>query len=225
MRLEELSRNRPDTATVFAEIDDAVADVDRLIAIFNALLRLSELETGARRAGFVSVDLAAVAAQAVELYEPMAEARAMALRYQGGGDAIVLGDPVMLAQSVANLIENALKFGHGGGEIIVTTGRVGDSIEMAVADNGPGISDAEKRKVTERFYRGDASRGTPGLGLGLSLAEAIARLHGGELMLGDNHPGLRATLRFSAGRWGSLRQINALRARSGSLGETFRALG
>lgn len=121
---------------------------------------------------------------------------------QHGDLAEVQGDPYMLAQSIANLIENALKFVPRGGRILVSTARGSDHVELAVADDGPGISDAEKLKVTERFYRGDASRGTPGLGLGLSLVAAVARLHGGDLILADNHPGLRAMLRISAGEPG-----------------------
>ena len=96
---------------------------------------------------------------------------------------------------MSNLIDNALKYGQKSGTIaVVATQRMDKAIEIAVSDDGPGIPDEEKRKVTERFYRRDASRGTPGVGLGLSLVAAVAKLHGGSLKLRDNNPGLRATL-------------------------------
>ncbi|WP_455281030.1 sensor histidine kinase [Cupriavidus necator] len=101
----------------------------------------------------------------------------------------------MLAQAVGNLIDNALKYAQKSGTITVEASRRPDgAVVIAVSDDGPGIPDEEKHKVLERFYRGDASRSTPGVGLGLSLVAAVAKLHGGALELTDNHPGLRATL-------------------------------
>jgi signal transduction histidine kinase len=194
-RLEELSLNRPPPNEIFAEIEAAVADVDRVIRIFNALLRLTEIDMGMRRAGFVQVDAARVAAEAVEFYLPAAELKDVTLSFRHIGLAPLSGDPLLLAQAISNLIDNALKYVHHNGTIIVDVLRREDrAIEIAVADDGPGITDAEKTKVVERFYRGDASRGTPGVGLGLTLVEAIARLHGGVLELADNHPGLRAKI-------------------------------
>jgi signal transduction histidine kinase len=118
----------------------------------------------------------------------------------------VAGDPVLLAQAIGNLIDNALKFAPANGGITVATAqRPGGAVEIAVSDDGPGIPDAEKPRVSQRFYRGDASRGTPGVGLGLTLVEGVARLHSGVLELADNkpglrlRPGLRATLVISAG--------------------------
>jgi two-component system OmpR family response regulator len=103
--------------------------------------------------------------------------------------------PLLVAQATSNLIDNALKYGQKNGTIaVMATQRADKAIEIAVSDDGPGIPDGEKRKVTDRFYRADASRGTPGVGLGLSLVAAVAKLHGGSLTLSDNHPGLRATL-------------------------------
>jgi signal transduction histidine kinase len=194
-RLEELSLTRPAPAETFAEIEGAVADVDRVMRIFNALLRLSEIDTGARRSGFVQVDAARVAAEVVEFYEPAAEQKGVAFRFQADGAAAVAGDPVLLAQALSNLIDNSLKCVPSRGSISVEVGRRTDgSVEIAVADNGPGIDEADRPKATERFFRGDASRGTPGVGLGLSIVEAVAKLHGGVLQLLDNHPGLRAQM-------------------------------
>jgi signal transduction histidine kinase len=191
-RLEELSVARPDAQRTFTEIEAAVADVDRVIGIFNALLRLAEIDTGARRSGFVPVDVDKLASDVVEFYQPVAELKGVDLAFESSGAPTVLGDPLLLTQAIANLIDNALKYGPRDGTIAVTARLGPGSVEVAVSDRGPGIPDGEKAKVTERFYRGDASRGTPGVGLGLSLVAAVARLHGGKLELGDNHPGLQA---------------------------------
>ena len=203
-RLEELSLTRPAPAQTFAEIEAAVADVDRVMRIFAALLRLAELDTGARRSGFVRLDASKVAAEVVEFYEPAAEQKGVAFSFASRGEAAVAGDPVLLAQALSNLIDNSLKCVPERGAISVEVGRRSDgAVEIAVADNGPGIAAADKPKATERFFRGDASRGTPGVGLGLSIVDAVARLHGGVLELLDNHPGLKArmVLPVTDGRW------------------------
>ncbi len=194
-RLEELSLTRPAAEETFQEIDAAVSDVDHVIRIFNALLRLAEIDAGTRRSGFVEVDVADLAAKAVEFYLPAAELENRSFVFREGGPVLVRGDRVLLAQAINNLVDNALKYVGKGGRIAVEAIRRPDgTVTLSVADNGPGIPDAEKPKVTQRFYRGDASRGTPGMGLGLSLVEAIAKLHGGSLELADNHPGLRARM-------------------------------
>src|ERR1700722_12997126 len=198
-RLEELSLIRPSPQQTYAEIDGAVADVDRVIRIFDALLRLAEIDAGLRRSGFVAVDAADLAATAVEFYAPAAELKGIALTFRTEGSTAAAGDPVLLAQALSNLIDNALKFTPNDGRIDVSVqSRSGGSVEISVADNGPGIDDAEKAKVVERFYRGDSSRGTPGVGLGLSLAQAVAKLHGSTLELSDLNPGLRVLLTIPA---------------------------
>src|SRR5882757_10080922 len=193
-RLEELSLIRPSTEETYAEIDGAVADVDRVIRIFDALLRLAEIDAGMRRSGFVSLDVSDLAANAVEFYEPAAELKSIDLKFRSNGPLLVSGDPVLLAQALSNLIDNALKYAPQHGSIEVAVQRHGATAEISVSDNGPGIDELEKAKVVQRFYRGDASRGTPGVGLGLSLVQAVAKLHGSQLELRDNGPGLRAVL-------------------------------
>ncbi len=199
-RLEELTLTRPAPAETFAEVDAAVADVDRVIRIFNALLRLAEIDTGARRSGFVPVDAAAVAAEVVEFYEPAAEEKGVAFTFASEGVAAVAGDPVLLAQALSNLIDNSLKCVAEHGAISVHVAQRADgAVEIAVADDGPGITAADKPRATERFFRGDTSRGTPGVGLGLAIVDAVAKLHGGALHLIDNHPGLRAQMVLPVG--------------------------
>jgi signal transduction histidine kinase len=194
-RLEELALIRPPPEQTFAEIDGAVADVDQVIRIFDALLRLAEIDAGLRRSGFVALDAADLAENAVEFYAPAAELKGIDLAFRSDGPASVSGDPVLLAQALSNLIDNALKYAPQNGAIEVGVIKRGDgTAEISVSDNGPGIADQEKNKVVERFYRGDASRGTPGVGLGLSLVQAVAKLHGSALELSDGNPGLRAAL-------------------------------
>jgi signal transduction histidine kinase len=194
-RLEELALIRPPPEEAYAEIDGAVADVDRVIRIFDALLRLAEIDAGMRRSGFVALDVSDLAANAVEFYAPAAELKNIDLLFRSEGPLPVSGDPVLLAQALSNLIDNALKYAPINGTIEVSVRkRSDDTAEVSVSDNGPGIAESEKCKVVERFYRGDASRGTPGVGLGLSLVQAVAKLHGRVLELSDRSPGLRVTL-------------------------------
>lgn len=194
-RLEEISVTRSSSIETSGEIDSAIADVDRVIAIFNALLRLAEIDSGMRRSGFVEVDITRLASDATEFYQPVAEMNDITLAFRSCGSLTASGDPLLLAQAIGNLIDNALKYAQQNGAIAVEARRRSDQIvEIVVSDDGPGIPDQEKTRVIERFYRSDASRATPGVGLGLSLVAAVARLHGGSLELGDNHPGLRATL-------------------------------
>jgi len=194
-RLEELSLTRPPPEQTFTELEAAVADVDRVIRLFNALLRLAEIDSGMRRSGFVQLDMAEVAANAVEFYQPAAELKSCALTITSNGPAPIRGDPVLLAQALGNLIDNALKYTPEGGTIRVDVRRgASHSVGVTVSDSGPGIPDSDRTKVIERFYRGDASRGTPGVGLGLSLVDAVARLHGSSLRFEDNNPGLRVVM-------------------------------
>src|SRR5229473_5840779 len=157
-RLEELALIRPPPEQTYAEIDGAVADVDRVIRIFDALLRLAEIDAGMRRSGFVTLDVADLAANAVEFYEPAAELKSIDLTFRSNGALLVSGDPVLLAQALSNLIDNALKYAPQHGSIEVAVARHGANAEISVSDNGPGIDELEKAKVVQRFYRGDASR-------------------------------------------------------------------
>ncbi|WP_313178534.1 ATP-binding protein, partial [Massilia sp.] len=193
-RLEELAITRPDTDETYAEIDAAITDIDRVMRIFQALLRLAEIDSGSRRNGFVEVDLARLGEEVTEFYAPVAELKEIALGFEAGEELTVVGDPVLIAQALSNLVENALKYAPEQGTIAVAAQRAPNGLALSVVDNGPGIAEDERPKVVERFYRVDGSRGTPGVGLGLSVVSAVARLHGGTLALEDNAPGLRATL-------------------------------
>jgi signal transduction histidine kinase len=194
-RLEGLLRRPGNSEEAAEELSAAMADIDRLIGVFNALLRLAELDSGLRRAGFTDVDLTALVEEAVELYGPSAEARGITLQCQAMPGLRIAGDRQLLAQAIGNLLDNAVKYTPPGGQITVSA----EAGTISVADSGPGMTADDRARAPQRFYRGDASRsGVGGFGLGLSLVEAIARLHGGGLVLEDNAPGLRACLKVPA---------------------------
>lgn len=194
-RLEELSLTRPGRERTYAELEGAIGDVDRVIAIFNALLRLAEIDTGARRSGFLPIDVTTIVEDVAEFYLPVAESRQRILVAQGKQHLFMKGDPLLLTQAIGNLIDNALKYSPEHGEVTVTCGRDADGcVFIEVSDNGAGIPEDELSKVQQRFYRCDASRGTPGMGLGLSVVAAVAKLHNGRLSLCNTATGLRATL-------------------------------
>jgi signal transduction histidine kinase len=178
-----------------AEVEAGMADIDKLIRTFNALMRLTQIETGARQSGFRQMDLPDVVAETVEFYQHAAEQKGLDLAADIPGHFAFTGDPSLIAQAVANLIDNAIKYTPSGGRVgVALRADEGGAAAIVVQDNGPGIPDVEKPKVTTRFYRGDPARSTAGAGLGLSLVAAIAALHGGALTLTDNGPGLCAKL-------------------------------
>ncbi len=189
-----------------AAIDRAVADLDQCFAIVTALLRIGEIDSGQRRSGFATVPLRALASGLVELYEPVAEAAGHRLLLEPGTEAAVAGDPGLLGEALANLVDNAIKFSRPGGLIALGVNGRGDDVVLRVADGGIGIAPEERAAVLRRFYRSDKSRHIGGSGLGLSLVAAIARLHGARLAVlgGDGSvasgPGTVVELVFAAQR-------------------------
>ena len=166
-----------------------------MIAVFNALLRLADIDSGSRLSGFRDIQIREVAAEVAELYGPVAEEKSISLELDVPLDLEAYGDPFLVAQAIGNLIDNAVKFCPSGSSVKVAAGRDADkTIHITVSDNGPGIADEEKSLVTDRFYRGGTSRGTGGIGLGLSLVAAVARLHGGGVTFCDGKPGLIARI-------------------------------
>jgi signal transduction histidine kinase len=158
-------------------------------------LRLAEIDSGARLAGFREVRLCEIAADVADLYGPLAEDKAIDLTWDVPDQLTVWGDPQLLAQAIGNLVDNAVKYGASPGHVALTAARQPDGpIEIAVSDDGRGIPDSEKPLAAERFYRGEAGRDAGGTGLGLSLVAAVARLHGGHVALRDASPGLIAVI-------------------------------
>ncbi len=197
-RLEDAAIHASSEAELRAAIDRAMCDLDGVVGVFQALLRISEIEAGARRSAFAGFDLAPVLNDLAELYDAAAEERAQSLAVQIPPALPAFGDRDMIQQAVANLLDNAVKFSPGGTTVRLEARVVGGSIEIVVADQGPGIPPADRARASERFFRGEAARSTPGSGLGLSLVQAVAQLHGGVLVLDDAGPGLRATITLSA---------------------------
>ena len=196
-RLEMALRSEAPTAERNAAVEQAIEEADGLIATFNALLSIAEAQSGRSPAEMAELDLGALVADATDLYEPLAEERGVTLETAAAGEARVPANRQLLFQALANLIDNALKYAPAGGSVRVWAGRGPDGPELGVADRGPGIAEADRTRVIEPFVRLDQSRGTPGSGLGLSLVDAIARLHGATLRLEDNGPGLKARLVFT----------------------------
>jgi signal transduction histidine kinase len=193
--LERAHRRAASAEESGAAVAEAIAEARSILATFNAMLRIAEVESGARRAGFTTVDLARIAADVTDLYEPLAEGKnlALALEAEGPSPAEMSGDPSLLFEALGNLVDNAIKFTPAGGRVTVRV-LAGQRLGLAVADTGPGIPPAEREIVLRRFYRAEKSRHTPGSGLGLSLVAAVARLHGLRLAIEDAGPGCRVTL-------------------------------
>lgn len=187
-------------------LEKVIGDADSMIAIFNALLMIARAEAGAGREGMTDFDLADVASDVGELYEPVAENGDVAFVGVIESGLVVHGSRELIGQALANLVDNALKYGINEGRcggdrrIELTACRRGLVIEVAVADRGEGILADDRQRVTDRFVRLENSRSRPGTGLGLSLVAAVVRLHGGELRIEDNEPGLRIVIALAAVR-------------------------
>jgi signal transduction histidine kinase len=196
-RLEESAARLSAQGAQASEIERAIAETDQLIGTFNALLLIAETDAGTTRAAMSALDLGEVAADVVELYEPLAEEKKVALSLMPGPSVVVEGNRSLIAQALANLVDNAIKYTPAGGRVRIRAAVTGDGVDLSVADSGPGIPEADRPRVTERFVRLEASRNSPGTGLGLSLVAAVAHFHNAELVLEDNVPtGLKAVLRF-----------------------------
>lgn len=178
-------------------LDQAANEIRQINSTFDALLRIAQIEAGARRERFVAVDLSTTFERIRDAYVDVADERQQSLiiEWQPALPRID-GDADLLVQLCANLVENALRHGPPGTRVTLSARRLGDTVEMVCADDGPGIPDSERDKVFERLYRIDKSRSTPGSGLGLSLVKAIVELHRASITLAHNNPGMRVVVRF-----------------------------
>jgi signal transduction histidine kinase len=196
--LEEARMHKRSAAYYKQAIDAAVAESDQLLATFTALLRIAQIEAGSRKAGFTRVDLCPLLQRVAEAYAPVAEDEGKELAVHAASGIEVNGDSDLLLQMFSNLVENAIRHTPRGARIAIDLAAKDAGAVAVVADNGPGIPDAHREKVFERFFRLDRSRTTPGNGLGLALVAAVAEIHGVRLSLHDNRPGLRTVLAFPA---------------------------
>ncbi len=200
-RCEQALRSTKGEAEYRAALESTIEESDELIRTFDALLMIARAESGHARDDMTEFDAAEIARDVSELYEPLADEKGLALKVDASTAAPVHGNRELVSQALANLVDNAIKYAEPDGkhngmpaEIVVKTGSEGERITLSVEDRGPGIPEADRGRVVERFVRLEESRSKPGSGLGLSLAAAVARLHGGELKLEDNHPGLRSII-------------------------------
>ena len=179
-------------------IGNTIADLDAVLRIFASLTRIAQIEAQTRKQAFCKVDLVEIVGKVVELYDAAAEQDGTRLAVAGERQVIVVGDPDLIFDAIANLVDNAIKHGRAGGNVVVTCEIIGGSPVVSIADDGPGIPADERGHVFKRFYRLEGSRVAPGNGLGLSLVAAVARLHGGRIEMFDNSPGLTLRLWLSA---------------------------
>ena len=189
-------------------MEGMIEESDGLIRTFDALLMIARAESGQARDNMVEFDAGEIVRGVSELYEPLAEEKGLTLRAEAPEPAAVKGNRELLSQALANLVDNAIKYARPASrsasseasapEIVVGARREGDRVLLTVADRGPGIPAADRARAVERFVRLTPDPAEPGSGLGLSLAAAVARLHGGELTLEDNAPGLRVVIALPA---------------------------
>ena len=199
---EEALRSAKSEPDYREALEATIEESDGLIRTFDALLMIARAESGQGREEMADVDAAEIVRGVADLYEPVADDRGLGISIDAPQPVPVRGNRELISQALANLVDNAIKYAETGpagvngapAPIEITARGEGDRILLCVADHGPGIAPADRGRVVDRFVRLERSRSQPGSGLGLSLASAVAHLHGGELRLEDNKPGLRAVL-------------------------------
>lgn len=192
LRLRTAAQDASISLSQKKHIEDAILEIDELIAVFEKLLQIAEAEAGARRIDFEPVTLVSVISEVVEFYEVVAEVQNARISVDLVGNPVVVGDPDLLASAIANLVDNALKYGGSGAQVMIRTEVTRDHVRLTVEDNGPGIPEQELSKLGSRFFRLD--RNTAGHGLGLASVVAIVSLHGGRIMFEPATPGLKVLL-------------------------------
>ena len=196
-RLEKAYHGHRNGEADQALIGDTIADLDAVLRIFSSITRIAQIETQARKGGFRSVNLVEIVNDVVELYDAAAEQDGTRLTVAGDGEVMATGDRDLIFDAISNLVDNAIKHGRAGGEVVVKAENIDGRPVISIADDGPGIPAEEYEHVFKRFYRLERSRYAPGNGLGLSLVAAVARLHDARIEMLDNSPGLKFRLWFS----------------------------
>ena len=199
-RLERVREDACSPDDYAVAVEAAIGDCDHLLAMFAALLRIAQIEAGARRAGMHAVDLADLLEKIAGLYEPVMDDTGHPFEVALARNLRLSGDPQLLTRLFGNLLDNAIRHTPAGSRISFHAEQGERGVRVVVADEGPGIPEEDRARVFRRFYRREQSRTTPGSGLGLSLVAAIAELHGAEVLLEDNAPGLRAVIEFPLAR-------------------------
>ena len=197
-RLEQAYHRQRDSDDDQSLISDTIADLDAVLRIFSSLTRISQIEAKVQKSAFRTVNLTEIGSEIVELFDAASEENGGHLSLVGNQPVLVTGDKDLLFDALANLVDNAIKHGRAAGRVVVEISNTDGEAVISVADDGPGIPANEYQNVLKRFYRLERSRHTPGNGLGLSLVEAVARLHTARIEMLDNLPGLKIQLRFPA---------------------------
>jgi len=193
-RLEKATYDRRDSGRTL--ISDTIADLDGVLGMFSSLLRISQIEAGDRTAAFRAIDLAEIVGEVVELFDAAAEEKGVILDVAGEPSVMVNGDRDLLFDALSNLVDNAIRHGRKGGKVLLGVRMIGGAATFSITDDGPGIPVDQRQHVFKRFYRLERSRGTSGYGLGLSLVDAVARLHGATIEMVEKEPGLEFRLGF-----------------------------
>jgi signal transduction histidine kinase len=179
-------------------LDKSVGELDDILGMFSAILRVAQIESGSRRSGFQHVCLSTLVADICDTFGPAFEEDGHILRHQIEPDLWINGDQELVTLSLANLLENASTHTPLNSSITVSLHKSRGGIELDVSDDGPGVPEGERKRIFQRFYRLETSRTTAGNGLGLSIVAAVADLHKAEINAGDNHPGLKVAILFPA---------------------------
>jgi signal transduction histidine kinase len=206
-RAEEALRSGKNEADYRAALEATIEESDELIRTFNALLMIARAESGQASTPMIEFDAADIVRGVGELYDPLADEKGLTLKIEAGATLPARGNRELVTQALANLVDNAIKYARPlaaeangmPADVVIAASGEGDRIRLSVSDHGPGVSAGDRERVVQRFVRLEQSRSEPGSGLGLSLASAVAHLHGGELRLEDNGPGLKATLDLPRG--------------------------
>ncbi len=177
------------------KIEDLLSEADQMLNTFNALLRIARIENEKQRSRFTDIDLSNIAEDVIDFYEPLMEERGIK-NFKKLETAPMYGDRDLLFQTLANLLDNAIKFTPNGSTISISSHLENGKAVLTLHDSGPGISESEQNKIFDRFYRGESSRHTPGNGLGLSLVKAVVDLHEGAISLENAENGLTVRLIF-----------------------------
>ena len=201
-RAEEALRSSKGESDYRAALEGTIEESDELIRTFNALLLIARAESGHASTPMAEFDAAEITRGVGELYDPLADDKGLTLRVEADATLPMRGNRELVTQALANLVDNAIKYARpyvaetdaNAADVMVEAHEDGDRIRLSVSDRGPGVPAGDRERVVQRFVRLEQSRSEPGSGLGLSLVSAVAHLHGGELRLDDNGPGLKATL-------------------------------
>jgi signal transduction histidine kinase len=197
-RIERALNNDAGIEQLREAMEAALAQIEKVSTAVSAILRISAVENGAKKTQFRDFDLGAVCAQVFDFYEPLAESKGVTMAIDAARPVPIRGDQDLMREALSNLVDNAIKFTPADGLVLIEA-RIADGQPfIRVSDTGPGVPPQERERIFDRFYRGERSGKSQGHGLGLSIAESIANLHGFRLTVGDNNPGARFELRPAA---------------------------